>query len=46
MRAAAIYHGGIVQDLPRTRFCGAHNLPGYNLGGGIFQDFTPADVCP
>ena len=42
MGATVIYPGGIVQDLPRGRFWGAHNLPGYNLGGGIFSDFTPA----
>ena len=27
---------------PRGRLWGAHNLPWYNLGGGIFSDFTPA----
>ena len=36
-----IYPGGIVQDLPRGRFWGAHYLPRYNLGGGyIFRFYT------
>ena len=33
--------GGKVQDLPRDRFWGSHNLPRYNLGGGyIFRFYT------
>ena len=33
--------------LPRGRLWAAYNLPGYNLGGGIFSDFTPVapDIC-
>ena len=37
----------LVQDLPRGRFRGAHNLPSYILGGGyifrlrdIYANFT------
>ena len=41
MGANVIYTRGIVQGLPRGRFWGAGNLPGYNLGGGyIFRLYT------
>ena len=38
---------GIVRDLPRGRFWGAHNLciPGYILGWGILQDFCRPDIA-
>ena len=44
MGAAVIYPGGIVHDLPRGRFWGAHNLPGYNLRGG-YRLYTRSDIC-